>query len=225
MSGQFQHNDQQVNNTFVGNNGYFAQSYDVMQTAIDKRTVTGSEFTLRHIIDYNRDTNLGDQFAGGNWDTMLEASVRTRCSKAAASNSTGSLVREASRAFTTASWWREFARTSAWPISRSACAITSQTSRMPTGTSISPTAIWTSRSRPATRRWKPGARSRPSMRAEKCDADKEAQAREQYFRFQEDVQNALAGQPGEATHTANGTTAGVFRRFRASRSPSAACGC
>ena len=24
MSGQFQHNDQQVNNTFVGNNGYFA---------------------------------------------------------------------------------------------------------------------------------------------------------------------------------------------------------
>ena len=43
------------------------------------------------------------------------------------------------------------------------------------------------------------------------EAEKEAQAREQYFRFQEDVQNALAGRPGEATHTYNGTAPGVFR--------------
>ena len=76
MSGQFQHNDQQVNNTFVGNNGYFAQSYDVMQAQLEKRAVTGSEFTLRQIIDYNRDTNLGDQYSGGNWDAILEAEVR-----------------------------------------------------------------------------------------------------------------------------------------------------
>jgi hypothetical protein len=76
MSGQFQHNDQQFNNTFVGDNGYFAQSYDVMQAQIEKRAVTGSDFTLRQIIDYNRDTNIGDQYSGGNWDAILEAEVR-----------------------------------------------------------------------------------------------------------------------------------------------------
>ncbi|HTN75239.1 MAG TPA: TolC family protein [Pirellulaceae bacterium] len=40
---------------------------------------------------------------------------------------------------------------------------------------------------------------------------REAQAREQYFRFEEEVQNALAGRPGDGTTTHNGTTGGVFR--------------
>lgn len=40
---------------------------------------------------------------------------------------------------------------------------------------------------------------------------REAQAREQYFRFEEEVQNALAGRPGDGTTTYNGTTGGAFR--------------
>lgn len=43
------------------------------------------------------------------------------------------------------------------------------------------------------------------------EAEKEAQAREQYFRFQEEVQNALAGFLTERTRTSNGTAGGTFR--------------
>lgn len=43
------------------------------------------------------------------------------------------------------------------------------------------------------------------------EADKEAQAREQYYRFQEEVENALTGQVLEGTHTNNGSSGGSFR--------------
>ncbi|NQV26348.1 MAG: TolC family protein [Rhodopirellula sp.] len=43
------------------------------------------------------------------------------------------------------------------------------------------------------------------------EAEKEAQAREQYFRFQEQVQNALSGRLNGGTRTNNGTAGGTFR--------------
>ncbi len=43
------------------------------------------------------------------------------------------------------------------------------------------------------------------------EAEKEAQAREQYFRFQEQVQNALSGRLDDSTRTNNGSAGGSFR--------------
>ncbi|WP_425396864.1 TolC family protein [Aeoliella sp.] len=43
------------------------------------------------------------------------------------------------------------------------------------------------------------------------EAEKEAQAREQYYRFQEEVQNALSGRLFDGTRTGNGSLAGTFR--------------
>jgi outer membrane protein TolC len=43
------------------------------------------------------------------------------------------------------------------------------------------------------------------------EADKEAEAREQFYRFQEDVENALAGRLVDGTRTSNGSNAGTFR--------------
>jgi outer membrane protein TolC len=43
------------------------------------------------------------------------------------------------------------------------------------------------------------------------EAEKEAQAREQYFRFQEEAQNALHGRLIDGTRTNNGSTGGTFR--------------
>lgn len=43
------------------------------------------------------------------------------------------------------------------------------------------------------------------------EAEKEAQAREQYFRFQEEVENALSGRPVSGTQTASGSAGGAFR--------------
>ena len=43
------------------------------------------------------------------------------------------------------------------------------------------------------------------------EADKEAEAREQYFRFQQDVQTAINGELLDATRTNNGSPGGTFR--------------
>lgn len=43
------------------------------------------------------------------------------------------------------------------------------------------------------------------------EAEKEAQAREQYFRFQEEAQNSLHGKLVDGTRTNNGSTGGTFR--------------
>lgn len=43
------------------------------------------------------------------------------------------------------------------------------------------------------------------------EAEKEAQARDQYYRFQEDVQNALSGRLIDGTRTDNGSSGGTFR--------------
>jgi len=43
------------------------------------------------------------------------------------------------------------------------------------------------------------------------EAEREAEAREQYFRFQEEVQNALTGRLVEGTQTNNGSSGGSFR--------------
>ncbi len=43
------------------------------------------------------------------------------------------------------------------------------------------------------------------------EAEKEAEAREQYFRFQEEVQNSLAGRLIDGTQTNNGSSGGTFR--------------
>ena len=43
------------------------------------------------------------------------------------------------------------------------------------------------------------------------EAEKEAQAREQFYRFQEEVQNALGGRLIDGTRTGNGSSGGTFR--------------
>ncbi|QDT36379.1 TolC family protein [Stratiformator vulcanicus] len=49
------------------------------------------------------------------------------------------------------------------------------------------------------------------LQEDRVDSDREALAREQYFRFQQDVEVALAGRPGTATQTGSGEGGGTFR--------------
>jgi outer membrane protein TolC len=49
------------------------------------------------------------------------------------------------------------------------------------------------------------------------EAEKEAEAREQYFRFQEEVQNALAGRLIDGTQTFNGSSGGTLRQIQGVR--------
>ena len=83
-------------------------------------------------------------------------------------------------------------------------------------------------SRPATRRSTRGGRSTRCSKSSRRggEAEKEAQAREQYFRFQQDVQNALSGEPYQQTRNWNGLPSGAFQHDgRRAAWPSAGCGC
>ena len=69
-------NDRRYNNRFVGDLGFFNQDYDVFKAEIVKRAVTGTQFAIRHIVDFDHNNNLGNQFPGGAWDAYLEGEVR-----------------------------------------------------------------------------------------------------------------------------------------------------
>ena len=102
---------------------------------------------------------------------------------------------------------------SASPILKSAYEISLPTWKTRTGTSILPTATSTRRSRPAIRRWKRGGRFTPLIWRAAVAARRTRKPRRGNgpFRFEEDVQNALAGRLQQGTQTYNGSNPGIFR--------------
>jgi hypothetical protein len=72
----FERNDRRYNNRFVGNLGFFDQEFNVFRAEITKRAVTGSQFTARKTVDFDRNNNLGNQFRQGAWDAYVEGEVR-----------------------------------------------------------------------------------------------------------------------------------------------------
>jgi hypothetical protein len=208
-----QKNDQQVNNTLVGTNGYFNQNYDVLTTELNKRVATGGLFTLRHIVDYNRDNNVTDIFPGGNFDAIIEAEMRQPLLQ-------GSGV--------------DFNRI-AGPGARPGVYNGVLVARIKTDIGLTEFSIgvrdyvsnlenayWDlyfayrdldakiKARDEALETWRSiNALHQANRRG--GESDKEAQAREQYFRFEADVQDALVGHELERTQTNNGSTPGTFR--------------
>ncbi len=209
----FQKNDQEFNNRLVGVNGFFAQQYDTLEAQISKRAVTGDQFSVRHAVDYNQDNNLANQFTGGAYDTLLEAQVRHPFLQ-------GSGV--------------EFNRI-AGPGARPGVYNGVLIARLKTDVSLTEfqiglrdfvsnleNAYWDlyfayrdldakiKARDEALETWRNiNALHQANRRG--GETDKEAQAREQYFQFEEEVQNALVGRELEGTRTNNGSTSGTFR--------------
>jgi outer membrane protein TolC len=208
-----QKNDQMVNNQLVGVNGYYNQDYDVLTMELNKRAATGGLFTLRHIVDYNRDNNVTNLFTGGNFDTIIEGEVRQPLLQ-------GSGV--------------EFNRI-AGPGARPGVNNGVLVARIKTDIGLTDFSIgvrdyvsnvenayWDlyfayhdldakiKARDEALETWRSiNALHQANRRG--GESDKEAQAREQYFRFEADVQEALVGRELEGTRTNNGSTPGTFR--------------
>ncbi len=72
----YEKNDRALNNEFFGGGTrILAQEAMVYQTQISKRTPFGSQFTLRNNIDYDDNNAPGNQFAGA-WNFNIEAEYR-----------------------------------------------------------------------------------------------------------------------------------------------------
>jgi outer membrane protein TolC len=208
-----QKNNYELNDTTQGNAGWFLQDLDTFETQITKRAATGTQFTIRNTIDFNHDNNAGDQFTRGAWDEIIEGEVRHPLLQG------GGL---------------DFNRI-AGPGGRPGAMNGVLLARVKTDISLADfeigirdlianveNAYWDlyfayrdldakiKARDSALETWRQiHALNLAGRRG--GEADKEAQAREQYFRFEEDVQNALAGRLQEGTRTNNGSTPGTFR--------------
>ena len=206
-------NDRRYNNQFLGQQGFFDQDFDRVQAEIAKRTVTGSQFAVRHIVEYDRNNNPGHEFPGGAWDIFLEGELRH------------SLLRGGGTDFNRI----------AGPGGRPGIYNGVLIARLRTDISLTEfeigirdllcnveNAYWDLYfayrdldTKIKSRDVSPGNLAQVQALFETGlkggEAEKEAQAREQYYRFEEEVQNALMGRLIEGTRTNNGSGPGTFR--------------
>ncbi len=209
----FEKNDQRYNNRFLGRGGFFQQDLDIVQAQLAKRTVTGSQFALRHGVNYDNNSNVGNEFVNGTWDSIVEGEFRHSVLQG------GGI---------------EFNRI-AGPGARPGVYNGVLIARLRSDISLTEFEIgvrdllanventyWDLyyayrdldtkiRARDASQSTWQQVNALYEAGKKGGEAEKEAQAREQYFRFEEEVQNALMGRPLDATRTNNGSMPGTFR--------------
>jgi len=209
----FEKNDRRLNNRFLGDGGFFNQDYDVFQAELTKRAATGTQFSLRKNVNFDNDNSLGNEFLDGAWSVDLEAEARHSLLQGGGLNFNrivgpdgspgvynGILVARIRTDVSLAEFQlglRDFianVENAYWDLYFAYrdldAKIRARNRALDTWRSIH-------------------ALNEAGRRG--GEADKEAQARSQFFRFEEDVQNALAGRPLDGTRTNNGSSPGTFR--------------
>jgi outer membrane protein TolC len=204
-------NDRPLNTT--GTPDTFQQDVTVVEGEIQKRAATGSLFALRHILDYDANTTAdtsGTLFPTI-WNTQVEGEFRQPLLQGAGVN------------------YNRIAGLNGVPGQANGVLV----ARVNTDISLADfemgvrdlvsnveNAYWDlyfayrdldariSARNSALESWR---RVNALFIAGRLGAEREAEVREQYFRFEEEVQNALAGRLLEGTQTNNGSSGGSFR--------------
>ncbi len=206
-------NDRALNNVFLGGGTrLLQQDLGVFQAAITKRAATGSRFTIRHNVDYDANTAPGNRFPSA-WNANVEVEARhpflrgggtqynriagldsepgdyngvliARLNADVALNDFEIAVRDLVSNVENAYWDLYFG------YRVLDARVKARDAALDTWRKIH--ALY-------------------EVERRGGEAEKEAQAREQYFRFQQDVQNALSGEPYEQSRNWNGLPSGAFR--------------
>ena len=208
----FQKNLQQFNNQQIGNNGFYEQTFDNFQAQITKQSVTGDQFTLQHTVDWDSDNYLSNQFKGGNWDTLTEAQVRHPflqgggvdfnriAGPARPGVYNGVLVARMKTDISLADFQiglRNYVsnlENAYWDLYFAYRDLDTKIKARDDALEI----------------WR-NINALHQVNRRGGEADKEAQARGEYFQFEEEVYNALVGRQLQGTQTDNGSTPGTFR--------------
>ncbi|HUT12005.1 MAG TPA: TolC family protein [Thermoguttaceae bacterium] len=209
----FEKNDRRLNNRFLGDGGFFEQDYDVFQAQLTKRAATGTQFTLRKNVNFDNDNSLGNEFLDGAWNVDLEAEARHSLLQGGGLNFNRIVGPDGSPGVYNGIL-----------IARIRTDISLAEFQLGLRDFISnvENAYWDlyfayrdldAKIRARNRALDTWRRIHALYMANRRggEADKEAQARSQFFRFEEDVQNALAGRPLDGTRTNNGSSPGTFR--------------
>lgn len=205
--------DRRLNNRFLGNLGVLEGQKDQLDTEISKRTATGTQFFLRQHLDFDRDNNLGNEFPGGAANVFYEGEVRQPLLQGnglqfnriagpgnGPGNFNGVLIARVRTDISLADFeigLRDFVsnvENAYWDLYFSYRDLDAKLRARDT----------------ALETWRRiQALNQTGRRG--GEAEKEAQAREQYFRFEADLQDSLAGRPLDGTRTNNGSRPGTFR--------------
>jgi outer membrane protein TolC len=209
----WERNDRAVNNVFFGGGTReLQQDVGVFQTAITKRAVTGSRFTIRHNVDYDANNAPGNRFFSA-WNANVEAEIRhpflqgsgVQFNRVAGLDSTPGVYDGVLIARLNAD-----------------VALTDFEIAVRDLVSNVENAYWDLyfgyrvldakvKARDAALDTWRATHARYESGQVGGEAHNEAQAREQFFRFQQDTQNALSGEPYESTRNWNGQPSGSFR--------------
>jgi Outer membrane efflux protein len=206
-------NDRALNNEFFGGGTrVLDQDASVFQTQITKRAATGSEFTIRHNIDYDANNAPGNLFPSA-WNANVETEIRQpllqgsglEFNRIAGPSTTpgiynGVLVARTNTDIALADF-EVGVRDLVSNLENAYWDLYYGYRDLDTKIAARDSALDTWRKIYAL--YESGRRG--------GEAEKEGQAREQYFRFQEEVQNALSGQLIDGTRTGNGSGGGTFR--------------
>ncbi len=208
----FQNNDRRLNNRFVAGRSDFKQDLLTFHQQLRKRSAFGTELALRQNIEYDANNGAANIFPSV-WNTNVEASVRQPLLQGAGvefnriagpGDTPGQLNGVLIARTRTDVRLTEFemglrdlvsnVENAYWDLYFAYRDLDSKVAARDAALEI----------------WRRIAAANHAG----LDAGRgyrEAQAREQYYRFEEEVQNALSGRPGDGTATNNGTSGGTFR--------------
>jgi len=206
-------NHRALNNEFFGGGTRILfQDASVFQAAITKTAATGSQFTVRHNVDYDGNNAPGNLIPSA-WDANVEAEARQPLLQGA-----GLEFNRIAGPFSTPGVYNGVlvAR-----INTDVALVDFEIAVRDLMSNIE-NAYWDLyygyrdldakvRARDeALKTWR-SVYARYEVGRTGGEAANEAQAREQYFRFQEEVQTALSGELLDGTRVGNGTGGGIFR--------------
>ena len=208
-----QHNDRLLNNVFFGGGTRdLKQDLDTFNAELDKATPTGTSFAFRNNTIYDHNNEPGNVFPGA-WDTNFEASVRQHLLQGAGTEYNNIVGPNGSPG-----------QYNGVLIARinTDVALTEFEKGMRDLISNVENAYWdlyfayrdldakVAARDNALESWR---RTHALFLAGRRggEAEKEAAAREQYFQFQEEVENAWSGRLVDGTQTNNGSSGGTLR--------------
>ncbi len=218
INSQLQNNDRAYNNLFLsgGNTGRtFLQTLETTRSELVKRSVTGGQFALRNVTEWDRNTMPSNLFPSG-WTTFYEAEARQPLLQGAGVEF-NRIAGGAGPLFTQPGYYNgvKIARVNAnmsqaefevglrdylsnvenayWDLHYAYRDLASKLELRDSALEIY------------------GLYETRVVKQQKEEPYRLAQVREQYYRFQEDVQNALTGRRVDGTRTNNGTIPGTFR--------------
>jgi hypothetical protein len=206
-------NHRALNNQFFGGGTRkLYQDAGVFQAAITKKGATGTQFTIRHNVDYDANNAPGNLFPSA-WNTNVEAEIRHPLLQgggiefnriAGPDNQAGVYTGVLLARLNTDVALTDFeiavrdlvsnVENAYWDLYYGYRVLDAKVKARDAGLDT----------------WRK-IYALYEVNRRGGEAEKEAQARSQYYAFQQDVQNALSGEPIDSTRNWNGLPSGAFR--------------